>query len=522
MREPSARPRQSLHSKGSGDTSVPASGGAPDRAAPPAGAINVLDLGVRNDGTEDVSEIVNRHTADHALFFPAGVYRVAAPIFAKNPLFGEGYARAPQADGTHTWFLSEIENDGTDIASETGVVVLGGSGRFTVSNLNIVCHSRECAILVNPCVQDGPVFVERVGLFDVRGYGILACKADDVPGFASRPLFLDNLTIFGAEDHPFPSVGIHIGGRIGDNRLSNVEIMGTRIGIHQEASFVYADNLHVWTGCLSDRDDGVWWETTRGLVLGKGDANFMGSNVYIDTAFALVELTSNRNTLSIQNFMSWDDGTARGCRRADARVFLVPDDLPEPPNVFLSGGLVYVAGDDAHPGRTASLTAPGPNARVENVRILSAYSFRRENFRRLTFLEKDTPRYRMRCEAAPEAREVLVAAVVAEAQDGCCAFACATDGGAFARIRVERDAGATDVVFEERRRDDLFRAEVSDGFVKVFAAVAPGRALDCSVDTAYATRLCFPIDLGVLKSFPDCAPRREIRGKNIAATGPKA
>ena len=46
-----------------------ASGGAPDRAAPPAGAINVLDLGVRNDGTEDVSAIVNRHTTDHALFF---------------------------------------------------------------------------------------------------------------------------------------------------------------------------------------------------------------------------------------------------------------------------------------------------------------------------------------------------------------------------------------------------------------------------------------------------------------------
>ena len=104
-------------------------------AASPAGAVNVLDLGVRNDGTEDISPIVNHHTADHALFFPAGVYRVAAPIFAKNPLFGEGYARCPNVDGTHTWFLSEIDNDGTDIASETGVVNLGGNGRFTISNL---------------------------------------------------------------------------------------------------------------------------------------------------------------------------------------------------------------------------------------------------------------------------------------------------------------------------------------------------------------------------------------------------
>ena len=482
-----------------------------DTAASSTGAINVLDLGVRNDGTEDVSAIVNRATVDHALFFPAGIYRVAAPIFAKNPLFGEGYARAPNVDRTHTWFVSEIENNGSDIASEIGVVNLGGDGRFTVSNLNIVCHGRECAILVNPCVQGSSVFVERVGLFNVRGYGILACKADDVPGFASRPLFLDDLTIFGAYDHPFPSVGIHIGERIGDNRLSNIEIMGTRVGIHQDASFVYADNLHIWTGCLADHDDGVWWETTRGLVLGKGDANFMGSNIYIDTSFALVEFASHRNTLSIHNFMSWDDGTSRGCRRDDARYFLVPEDLAEQPNIFLSGGLVYVAGDDAHPGRTASITAPGPNARVENVRILSSYSFCRENFRRLTFLEKDEPRYRMRCEAAPEARELLVAAVVAEAENGCFAVTCGTDGGSFARIRVERVAGATEVVFEERRRDNLFRTEVADGFVKVYAAAVPGRALDCSVDTAYATRLCFPIDLGLLKGHPDWVPRRETR-----------
>ena len=76
-------------------TSIPSSCTASDRAASTEGAVNVLDLGVRNDGTEDISAIVNYHTADHALFFPAGVYRVAAPIFAKNPLFGEGYARTP-------------------------------------------------------------------------------------------------------------------------------------------------------------------------------------------------------------------------------------------------------------------------------------------------------------------------------------------------------------------------------------------------------------------------------------------
>ena len=39
--------------------------------------LNVLDLGARNDGSADVSEIVNAHTAKGALFFPAGLYKVA-------------------------------------------------------------------------------------------------------------------------------------------------------------------------------------------------------------------------------------------------------------------------------------------------------------------------------------------------------------------------------------------------------------------------------------------------------------
>ena len=46
--------------------------------------LNVLTLGVKNDGSEDVSEIVNRYTADHAFFFPAVKYRVSRPLVIKN------------------------------------------------------------------------------------------------------------------------------------------------------------------------------------------------------------------------------------------------------------------------------------------------------------------------------------------------------------------------------------------------------------------------------------------------------
>lgn len=39
--------------------------------------IDVTTLGVKNDGSEDVSAIVNAATERAALYFPAGVYKVS-------------------------------------------------------------------------------------------------------------------------------------------------------------------------------------------------------------------------------------------------------------------------------------------------------------------------------------------------------------------------------------------------------------------------------------------------------------
>ena len=58
-----------------------------------AEVINVLTLGAKNDGSADVSAIVNANTAKGALFFPAGIYKVVQPLLLKNPIRGEGYAR---------------------------------------------------------------------------------------------------------------------------------------------------------------------------------------------------------------------------------------------------------------------------------------------------------------------------------------------------------------------------------------------------------------------------------------------
>ena len=474
-------------------------------------AVSVLTLGVKNDGSEDVSEIVNRYTKETALYFPAGQYKVCQPLVIENPIFGAGYARGPQADAGHTWLISEIEQEDTDPLHETGVIRFGGSGHFTVENLNIRCHSHECGIYINPCVQSTATFVNKVGIYNMRGYGLLATKGPETPGFASRPLFLQNMTIFGTADYPYPCVGIQLDDRIGDNRFANIEIMGTRIGVVQEASFVYATNMHIWTGCLGQKDNDQWWETTRSIVLGHGDANFLGDNIYVDTSYVLLEFRSPRNMLSINNFMSWEDGSIQGCTKRDAKLFKIPDGSTEYPNINLTNGMIYVSGDNEHPGRLNDVTAPCPNARIQNVRILSNYSLNADTWRRHSFLRCDTPAYSGVVPTSDADQYVRIAAIVQEAS-GSCELTYTADNGDRADFTLATKGSATKLLMKKGIFCD---AEFYDKFEQKFCTLyvkvpANSPELHYTVKTNCASEYYFPLDLGLLKNHPAFTAKTEI------------
>lgn len=474
-------------------------------------ALNVLTLGAKNDGSEDVSEIVNRYTKESALYFPPGRYKVSQPLVIQNPIFGTGYARGPREDGSHTWLISDIQHEDTDPLRETGVICFGGTGHFTVEDLNIRCNSHECGIYINPCVQSTATFVNKVGIYNMRGYGLLATKGPETPGFASRPLFLQNMTIFGTADYPYPCVGIQLDDRIGDNRFANIEIMGTRIGVVQEASFVYASNMHIWTGCLGGKDNDQWWETTRSIVLGKGDANFLGDNIYVDTSYVLIEFRSPRNMLSINNFMSWEDGSIRGCTKRDAKLFKIPEGSTEYPNLNLTNGLMYVSGDNEHPGRLNDITAPCPNARIENVRILSNYSLTAATWKRHSFLRCDTPMYSGVVPASDVDRYVRIAAIVQEGS-GSCGLTYTADNGDRADFTLATKGSVTRLLMKKGIFCDAeFYDRFEEKFCTLYVKVPAGSPeLRYTVKTSCASDGYFPLDLGILKNHPDFTAKTEI------------
>lgn len=474
-------------------------------------AVNVLTLGVKNDGSEDVSDIVNRYTKETALYFPAGTYKVCRPLVIEHAVYGAGYARGPQTKDGLTWLVSAIEQDDTDPLNETGVIQFGGTGHFTVENLNILCHSHECGIYIFPCIQSTATFVNKVGIFNMRGYGLLAAKGPETPGFASRPLFLQNMTIFGTADYPYPCVGIQLGDRIGDNRFANIEIMGTRIGVVQEASFVYATNMHIWTGCLGGKDNDQWWETTRSIILGHGDANFLGDNIYVDTSYVLIELLSHRNTLSINNFMSWEDGSIRGCSKRDAKLFKIPEGSTEYPNINLTNGLMYVSGDDANPGRLNDITAPCPNARIQNVRILSNYSLNANTWKRHSFLRCDTPTYSGIVPASDTDQYVRIAAIVQEG-NGSCELTYTADNGDRADFTLATKGCVTKMLMKKGIFCDAeFYDKFEQNFCTLYVKVpANSPELRYTVKTACAGDGYFPLDIGLLKNHPSFTAKTEI------------
>lgn len=364
------------------------------------GTVNVLSLGAKNDGSEDVSAIVNAATEKDALYFPAGLYKVAKPLWLKHGICGEGYSRSHKVDPTRTWFISDIDcADGA-----VGIVNFSGNVQVGVERIAMKCRSAECGISITGCVQNTYTFISQVGVYDGRATGV------KVVGWGSRPVFIQDFTMFGASGYPEGSVGITIKGPC-DCRLSNVEIMGTRIGLEALNGHTYGDNLHLWTGCMGGRDNGTWWKGTRGLVLGEG-SHFSGSQVYPDTSYYAIEQQGKGGYCEIANLMYWEDESIKVAPEKTGEFY--HREPGSTAKLVVNGGLVGVVGDDANPCWMKKVYAP--EAEIRGVMVESAYAIATNNLDRLCF-SGALPDYTVRYSEKGWCR---VADILAAAPTGAC------------------------------------------------------------------------------------------------------
>lgn len=460
------------------------------------GAVNVLTLGVKNDGSEDVSAIVNVATEKDALFFPAGIYKVAKPLWLKHPISGEGYLRSGRIEPSRTCFVSDI----VCTNGSCGVINFTGDVQINVEKIAIKCRSTESGIRIAGCEQGTYTFISQVGIFGLRATGVM------VDGWGSRPIFVENLTVHGTKDYPAASTGVAIGGAA-DCRLSNVEIMGTRIGLDLRNGHTYGSNLHVWTGCMSGKDNGTWWDGTRGIVLGP-QANFAASQVYLDTSYYVIEQKGRGGCCEIANLMYWEDESIRSATpKTGVFYHREPDSTAK---LVINGGMFGVAGTDACPGWLKTLYTP--EADIRDVIVLSDYAITTNNLDRICF-GQNLPDYQVRY---AEKGWFKAVDILAAAPTGACEGALTLGDGAAWKVACVKTAGkepeTTFTPLNDICSSHQVRAAEKDGVVRILVFNSGADELKVRFTTAYMGERFRPLDHGTLRSH-----KRESRCHEVVA-----
>ena len=463
-----------------------------------AETINVLSLGAKNDGSADVSAIVNANTAKGALFFPAGIYKVAHPLVLKNSIRGEGYARLPRVDATRTWFVSEIACTNGAV----GVIELDGvtGVPVNVENLSIKCASRECGIRIGGGRRVPYTLIDKVGVFGVGAWGLY------VKGGGSRAVFAGNMTIWGTTTDPTArAVGIRVEGAP-DCRLSNIEAMGVNVGMELYNGHTYGDNMHLWTGVMGAHEPS-WWYDTRGIVLGP-IAHFTGSEIYPDTCYHAFDMKDASSLCEIMNVMYWEDNSVKSVKNRTGD-FLHFADAQRPGKLVLNGGLIGVGGNDAHPGATAKHYMP--KAVVRDVILKSDYAIKGANIDRLC-LGRNLPDYTVRY---ADKGWCKVADIFTVAKTGACEGILTLDGGAAWRLSAAKGAsGRTD--FAAKPLNPLcegreVRSVEEDGVLKVFVLCQDATPMSARFATEYMCDYFRPLDHASLRSKRGNSRHRDVR-----------
>lgn len=289
--------------------------------------INVLTLGVKNDGSEDISTIVNEATQSHSLYFPAGIYRIDTPLNIVNSIYGCGYNRRFYDDITFTTFVSNIDTDTNDV-SVINVVGQGSNSDMhtciNVCNIFIKLYSDENGIKIATSDKED-IFIKEVNVCNIgNAYGIWVNPISET----SRVVFVDNCTLYGSYEY-VASVGIVVDLNAWDCRITNTEIMGTQKGLWQKTSIVYMSNTHIWCGCRSNADNDDWWANTVCIDCSNDiDASviLVGTNVYLDSAYHYIE-TWRGNALSFNNLIAWMDGSMSGSSAYDGYLVATRGDI---------------------------------------------------------------------------------------------------------------------------------------------------------------------------------------------------
>lgn len=254
--------------------------------APP---VNVLSLGVKNDGSEDCTELVNAALEDNAVYFPIGIYRFDGSIIANHSIYGAGYTEEyrDNENAANLQFTNDTSNN--IIISNTGssIVLKGFNIVRTWSASWDALHS----------TTNRRIIIEDIGIFNSGGGNAIYFNQGTS---ISRNAHIRNVAVIGDFER-----GIYMQ-YAPDSVIRDCSFLRCKIGIELIYSgFTQINNVHCWSVPYNDsRKNNAYWSATRGFVF-RNNSDCTCDGLYSDSCFIDVACINSR--VMIGSLRSWID-----------------------------------------------------------------------------------------------------------------------------------------------------------------------------------------------------------------------
>lgn len=240
---------------------------------------------LKKDGTDDITETINRHTKNEPLSIPAGIYKISAPVQLKHSLYGASASRDPARGSSDT--ILQYTGNPTAFGS-LGVLTVSGNdvdGNVVIANLDIICNGMIGGIVFTTNVYTDN-YIYNVSISGVKSYGVYL---QPTASTLNRYCYMDNISVWGYSDvHPAERVtgntAFYWGDRAPDCICNNLLAMVCQTGFDCRTNVIGCNWITyngIPSGGTGGADANAWWENTNGLKVTNNDVHI--TNLYLDT-----------------------------------------------------------------------------------------------------------------------------------------------------------------------------------------------------------------------------------------------
>lgn len=237
--------------------------------------VNVLTLGVKNDGSEDCSALVEAASETMNLYFPEGTYRFDRGVTLKGSIIGSLRSRG--------WITANVTGSIFDFSNNADTFCI----RYEDSTKST--YINKITIIAN----DNTAIELKTGnaLFSVTECNIITalngiwCAPTEI---SSRYAYIEDCALWGNYYEPkLDGIGIYLSGNAIDSMISRTEVQMFKTCVDINAGGITIDGCHLWTSGARGTVD--YWNGSNNIYMHAG-GNLRINNTMLDTAQCLLHM----------------------------------------------------------------------------------------------------------------------------------------------------------------------------------------------------------------------------------------